>query len=111
MKRMFLAVTAAVLIVASGALAAPMKGSWTGWVSDAKCGASKIDAACVKKCEDAGSPLVFVSDKDKSVLQVSNQDVLKGHEGHHIKVKGTIDGDTMTIGTVTMMKDQTMSMK
>jgi hypothetical protein len=60
----------------SGAFAASMKGSWTGWVSDAKCGASKIDAACVKECEDAGSPLVFVSDKDKSVLQVSNQDIL-----------------------------------
>jgi hypothetical protein len=107
MKRMFLALTAAVLIT-SGAVAAPMKGTWDGWVSDAKCGASKIDAACVKTCEDAGSPLVFVSDKDKSVLQVSNQDVLKGHEGHHIKVKGSVDGDTLTITSVTMLKDQTM---
>jgi len=107
MKRTFLGVTAAVLISAS-AFAAPMKGTWNGWVSDAKCGASKIDATCVKTCEDAGSPLVFVSDKDKSVLQVSNQDVLKGHEGHHIKVKGTVDGDTMTITSVSMMKDQTM---
>ena len=107
MKRAFLAITAAVLMT-SGALAGSMEGSWTGWVSDAKCGASKIDAACVKECEDAGSPLVFVNDKDKSVLQVSNQDVLKGHEGHHIKVKGTVDGDKLTVTSVSMLKDQTM---
>ncbi len=107
MKRTLLALTAGVLI-ASSSFAAPMKGSWAGWVSDAKCGASKIDAACVKACEAGGSPLVFVSDKDKSVLQVSNQDMLKGHEGHHVKVKGTVDGDTLTISSVTMMKDQTM---
>jgi hypothetical protein len=107
MKRMFLAVTVAVLMTV-GAFAAPTKGSWNGWVSDAKCGASKIDATCVKTCEDAGSPLVFVSDKDKSVLQVSNQDVLKGHEGHHIRVKGSVDSDTLTITSVSMLKDQTM---
>jgi hypothetical protein len=107
MKRTFLTITAAALMT-SGAFAASMKGSWNGWVSDAKCGASKIDAACVKKCEDAGSPLVFVGDKDKSVLQVTNQDVLKGHEGHHIKVKGSVDGDQLTITSVSMLKDQTM---
>ena len=107
MKRTFLAITAAVLMT-SGDLAGSMQGSWTGWVSDAKCGASKIDATCVKECEDAGSPLGFVNDKDKSVLQVSNQDVLKGHEGHHIKVKGTVDGDKLTVTSVSMLKDQTM---
>jgi hypothetical protein len=106
-KRTLLAVTIATLLT-SGAFAASMKGSWTGWVSDAKCGASKIDAACVKKCEDAGSPLVFVTDKDKKVLQVSNQDVLKGHEGHHVRVKGSVDGDTLTISGASMMKDQMM---
>jgi hypothetical protein len=109
MKRTFLALTATVLfLMTSGAFAASMKGSWEGWVSDAKCGASKIDAACVKECEKNGSPLVFVNDKDKSVLQVTNQDVLKGHEGHHIKVKGSVDGDQLTISSVSMMKDQTM---
>jgi hypothetical protein len=107
MKRILLAIALASLMI-PGAIAASTKGSWTGWVSDAKCGASKIDAACVKKCEDEGSPLVFVNDKDKSVLQVENQDVLKGHEGHHIKVKGMVDGDKLTITTVSMMKDQSM---
>jgi hypothetical protein len=107
MKRILLAIALASLMI-PGAIAAATTGSWTGWVSDAKCGASKIDAACVKKCEEAGSPLVFVNDKDKSVLQVANQDVLKGHEGHHIKVKGSVDGDTLTVTSVSMMKDQSM---
>lgn len=107
MKRLLLAVALAALMI-PGVFAAGMKGSWTGWVSDAKCGASKTDADCVKKCEDAGSALVFVNDKDKSVLQVSNQDILKGHEGHHIKVKGSVDGDIMTITSVSMMKSQSM---
>ncbi len=109
MKRTFLAMTATVLfLMTSGAFAASTKGAWEGWVSDAKCGASKIDAACVKECENGGSPLVFVNDKDKSVLQVTNQDVLKGHEGHHIKVKGSVDGDQLTITSVSMLKNQTM---
>src|SRR5450755_4479320 len=107
MKRILLAIALTSLMI-PGAIAASTEGSWTGWVSDAKCGANKIDAACVKECEDAGSPLVFVNDKDKSVLQVSNQDVLKGHEGHHIKVKGTVDGDKLTVTSVSMLKDQTM---
>jgi hypothetical protein len=107
MKRIFLTIALASLMIPA-ALAAATKGSWTGWVSDAKCGASKIDATCVKTCEDAGSPLVFVNDKDKSVLQVANQDLLKGHEGHHIKVKGSVDGDTLTVTSVSMMKNQSM---
>ena len=53
----------------------------TGVVSDAKCGAANHDADCVKKCEEAGEPLVIVNDKDKSVMSVKNPEVLKGHEG------------------------------
>jgi hypothetical protein len=41
----------------TGAVAAPTKGTWTGWVSDAKCGA-KVDAACAKKCADSGEARV-----------------------------------------------------
>jgi len=107
MKRIFLAMALAAFMIPA-AFAASTKGAWNGWVSDAKCGASKIDADCVKKCEEAGSPLVFVSDKDKSVLQVANQDALKGHEGHHVRVKGSVDGDTLTVSSVTMLKSQSM---
>jgi hypothetical protein len=98
-----LATTAATLCLAMVAMAAPKDGSWTGYVSDAKCGA-KVDAACAKKCADAGEARVFVNDTDKSVLKVSNQDALKGHEGHHVKVNGSVAGDTLTVASVSMMQ-------
>jgi len=102
MKRT-LAIAAVTVCLAIAVTAAPKDGSWTGYVSDAKCGA-KVDAACAKKCADAGEARVFVSDSDKSVLKVSNQDALKGHEGHHVKVKGSVDGDTLTVASVSMVQ-------
>ena len=82
-------------------------GSWTGWISDAKCGA-KVDAACAKKCIDGGEKAVFVSDKDKTVYPIANQDAVKGHAGHHVTVKGSMDNNTLTVASVSMEKDQTM---
>jgi hypothetical protein len=79
----------------------------TGIVSDAKCGAANHDADCVTKCAEAGEALVIVNDKDKSVMSVKNPDVLKGHEGHHVKVKAEINPDnSLQIMNVAMMKNQ-----
>jgi hypothetical protein len=78
-----------------------------GWVSDAKCGvkgASASHADCTKKCEDAGAKLVIVNDKDQSIVNVDNQDVLKGHEGHHVAVSGAMTGDSMHVDKVKMVK-------
>ena len=76
----------------------------TGWVSDEKCGAKDVDNAdCAKKCAEAGSKLVFVSEKDKSVINVDNQDALKGHEGHHVKVTGKLDNGTLHVDKVSML--------
>ena len=79
----------------------------TGVVSDAKCGAAAHDADCVKKCEEAGQPLVVVNDKDKSVMSVKNPEVLKGHEGHHVRLKAHVYPDnSLHIMNVAMMKNQ-----
>jgi hypothetical protein len=78
-----------------------------GWVSDAKCGAKGASAShadCTKKCEDAGAKLVIVNDKDQSIVNIDNQDVLKGHEGHHVAVSGTVSGDSMHVDKVKMLK-------
>ena len=82
-------------------------GTWTGWISDEKCGA-KVDAACAKKCIEGGQKAVFVNDKDKTVYPIANQDAVKAHAGHHVTVKGTMDNNTLTVASVTMEKDQTM---
>jgi hypothetical protein len=77
----------------------------SGWVSNEKCGAKDIDnAACSKKCTGAGSKLVFVSEKDKSVINVDNDDALKGHEGHHVSVTGKMDGSSLHVENVAMLK-------
>ncbi len=98
-----------VLLLSMLALAAggsAKQGTWSGWIGDEKCG-SKVKADCAKKCVDAGEKAVFVSDKEKAVYHIANQDAVKAHAGHHVEVKGTLDNNTLTVSQVTMMKDQT----
>ncbi|MGH9556008.1 MAG: hypothetical protein ACRD2Y_09325 [Terriglobales bacterium] len=106
MKKLF-AVLTLLTLVSVFALAGDQakKSEWTGTVSDSMCGAKAGHSAdCTKKCAEKGSALVFVNDADKAVLKVSNADKLKGHEGHQVKVSGTLDKDTLTITEVAMVE-------
>src|SRR5215469_11893384 len=82
--------------------------SMSGYITDAKCaakaGADLSNGDCAKKCAEHGEKLVFVGDKDKKVYQVDNQDALKGHEGHHVKVTGKDDNGTLHVDKVAMLK-------
>jgi len=98
MKKM-LAISALLALLVTAAMAGGSKGSWTGYVSDAKCGA-KVNADCAKKCAEAGQPLVFVNDADKT-----NQEALKDHAGHHVKVEGSMDNNTLTVDNVSMVEE------
>ena len=50
---------------------------------------------------------MIVNDKDKSVMSVKNPDMLKGHEGHHVKVKAEVNPDnSLHIMNVAMLKNQ-----
>ncbi len=81
------------------------KGEWTGTVSDSMCAAKENHSeGCTKGCVEKGASLVFVNDADKAVFKVSNTDKLKGHEGHQVKVTGTVDKDTLTITEVAMLE-------
>lgn len=82
----------------------------SGWISDAKCGA-KVNADCAKKCADAGEKLVVVSEKDKTIYQVENQDAVKAHAGHHVRVTATDDNGTLHVDKVQMLKDKTEKAK
>ncbi len=99
-KILAIALFAAVAVTLSLAEA----GSWTGWVTDAKC-APKVNADCAKKCAEAGEPLVLVT-SDKNVVQVSNPDTLKAHAGHHVTVKGNMENGKLTVSSVEMLPDQ-----
>jgi hypothetical protein len=77
------------------------KEKWVkGWVSDSKCGVKGARAgheACGQKCLAAGEHVVFVTEHDKKVLTVDNEDALKDMMGHRVSVKGTVDQAAGTI--------------
>ena len=82
--------------------------SVSGWITDANCAVKKdadlSNADCAKKCAEKGAKLVVVSDKDHAILNVDNQDAIKGHEGHHVKVTGTLNNDTLHVEKVAMLE-------
>jgi hypothetical protein len=77
-----------------------------GYIVDAKCGAKGAKAgmeACAKKCADAGEKMVLVTDKDQKVIAIDNQDAIKGHEGHHVAVTGTMGNDSIKVASLKML--------
>ena len=110
MKRLAIllfALTLALPVAAKNKAAGAKPEKLSGWVSDEKCGAKDINNAdCAKKCAEAGSKLVFVSEKDRRVYNVDNQDALKGHEGHHVRVTASDNNGTLHIDNVAVLKNQ-----
>ncbi|MBI2821753.1 MAG: hypothetical protein HYX74_05965 [Acidobacteria bacterium] len=79
-------------------MADQQKGSWTGWISDDHCGAKGTNAKhadCAAKCIAGGAKAVLVAGSD--IYAVTNQDAVKDHLAHHVKVTGTLDTESKTI--------------
>ena len=75
--------------------AAPKDQSWSGWISDSKCGAKGANAghaACAKKCVAAGEKPVLVTDKDQKVVAIENPDAVSGEIGEHVQVSAIVSG-------------------
>jgi hypothetical protein len=109
MRKVLVLCLAICFVLALTALAFDDMGKSTtvnGWVSDSKCGAKGANAgaeACTKKCLAEGAKVVIVTDKDQKVLMVDNPDALKGHEGHHVAVTGTVSADSIHVGSIKML--------
>jgi hypothetical protein len=109
MKKVLLICLAVFFVLALSALALDDMGksaTVNGWIVDAKCGAKGANAgaaACTKKCAAAGEKMVVVTDSDQKVLAIDNQDAIKGHEGHHVAVTGTVNGDSIHVTGVKML--------
>ena len=104
MKLRFAAGMMAALIVLSG-FALASEGSWTGYITDSKCGvrgAHEGAGECATNCVKEGAKYVFVDDADKKVYAVDAQDKVAAHAGHHVTVKGTVDGDTLKLTAIDM---------
>ncbi|HEU5452895.1 MAG TPA: hypothetical protein VFU76_12955 [Terriglobales bacterium] len=56
--------------------------------------------------KDENGQTVFVNDKDKQTWNVSNADLLKGHEGHHVRVTAKLDdaNHSMNVEKVSMLR-------
>jgi hypothetical protein len=80
---------------------------WVGYIADAKCAAggnaaSEGHAGCAKKCVSAGQPIAFVSEADKKVYKIANQDSVAEHVGHKVTLSGKLDGDSIQVEKVAM---------
>jgi hypothetical protein len=98
---------AAALVVGlfAGALAMAGDGSWTGYIADSKCGAKAAHegaAECTVKCVKEGAKYVFVDDADKKVYAIDNQEKVAAHAGHHVTVKGSVEGDNLKLTSIDM---------
>ncbi|HET9837175.1 MAG TPA: hypothetical protein VFR84_03005 [Candidatus Angelobacter sp.] len=60
---------------------------------------------------DQGGKTVFENDKDKQSWDISNPDAVKGHEGHHVKVKAKLDeaNHSLTVDKLRMMRKSKQS--
>ena len=110
MKQLVVAV-AMMLVGASGAFAADQ--TWTGKISDSKCGAmhpaaehgkKMTDRACTEACVKGGAKYVFTS-KGK-VYEIANQNDadLVTHAGHTVRLTGEMKGDSITVSKIQMPK-------
>jgi triosephosphate isomerase len=110
MKVRFATLTAATLFAAALTMAAD--GSWTGYISDSQCGvkgANEKAGECTTKCvKEHGAKYVFVNDADKKVYVVDAQDKVAAHAGHHVTVKGSVDGDTLKLTSIDMAPAKSM---
>ena len=79
MRMRFASVLAATLFAAALTMAAD--GTWTGYISDSKCA---------------------FHDADKKVYVVDVQDKVAAHAGHHVTVKGAVEGDTLKLESIEM---------
>ncbi len=113
MTKRFLVFAFALLVVASLSLASDKakEGSWTGWITDTHCGAKNADTGkhdtCAKKCVDGGmGKYALYNPADKKVYVLDPQDKVAAHAGHQVTVKGTVDGDTIKVSSIEMVKEK-----
>lgn len=84
--------------------ASAMAASMTGYISDAHCGAKhtadKPNAACVKKCVEGGADAVFVSEGKVYKIAGDSKEKASAHLGEKVTVDGNVEGDTVTIESI-----------
>jgi hypothetical protein len=72
-------------------------------------GAKEGQGECTTKCvKEHGAKYVFVNDADKKVYVIDAQDKVASHAGHHVTVKGSVDGETLKLTSIDMAAAKAM---
>src|SRR5713101_9077315 len=98
MKIRFASILVVALFVSAFAFAGDA--SWTGYITDSKCGAKAAHegaAECTVKCVKEGAKYVFVNDSDNEIYTIDDQEKVSAHAGHHVTVKGSVEGDNLKL--------------
>ena len=75
---------------------------YNGYIVDKMCSGNKAmwgNEACVKKCVNGGSPIVFVTE-DGKVYAVADQSKVKDYFGKKVTVSGNMKGDSIDISSI-----------
>ncbi len=84
---------------------AAVPGHWTGYISDAKCGAKGIgNVACARKCIKAGAAYAFIADHSHAVLVIKNPRRFARDLGRHVRVSGIVHGHSIEITRVRRLR-------
>ena len=78
--------------------------SWTGTISDGKCGMAHADGSeksqkCVAKCMPTAGAVLLT---DGKAVKISNPDMVKEHAGHKVTVTGTMKEGAIEVTDVKM---------
>src|SRR5215470_8447623 len=82
--------------------------SWTGYISDAGCGAKHADGSdksmkCVQGCvKGKGAAPVFVVGDKVYKIDDASKDKVMDHLGHKVTIDGKLDGETVSVADVKM---------
>ena len=96
------------LVISASVLSAQSAQTINGFISEEQCGASHSAPSasatkCVKGCVGRGAAPVLVS--NGKVYKLKGEDAaVKGLAGQNVTVKGTIEGDTVTVTSVEAQK-------
>jgi hypothetical protein len=84
-----------------------MAESWTGTISDGKCGMAHADAseksqACVKACVKRGGDAVFVVGDKVLKIDAASKAKIEPHLGHKVVIDGSLADGTVTVASIKM---------
>ena len=96
------------LIAAAGMIFAAAPKTFTGVITDSMCGKDhammnvKPDSKCVLECVKAGSKYALIV--GDSVYELSDQKTPEKFAGQKVNVKGTLEGTTIQVQSITAAK-------